>query len=204
MRSRPAALALLPSVIVPVLLVIVPTSLWPAVIGYHVLCLGFPLVHRQGRREAGLVASAPRRWLPLTAALSIALLAGGELGRHVHWAPCLPDGSERVLGLAHPWWAFVAYSIVVNAVSEEYLWRGFLLPRTGVAWGGALFWLMHAAAASVFVSPWAAIGLTVPTLFAGLTWGWMRQRFGSLWPAIITHVAADVAILRTAATLVSA
>jgi hypothetical protein len=45
-----------------------------------------------------------------------------------------------------------------------------------VAWGGALFWLMHAAAASVFVSPWAAIGLTVPTLFAGLTWGWMRQR----------------------------
>jgi membrane protease YdiL (CAAX protease family) len=63
---------------------------------------------------------------------------------------------------------------------------------------------MHAAAASVFVSPWAAIGLTAPTLFAGLTWGWMRQRFGSLWPAIITHVAADVAILRTAAPLVGA
>jgi membrane protease YdiL (CAAX protease family) len=62
---------------------------------------------------------------------------------------------------------------------------------------------MHAAAASVFVSSWAAIGVTVPTLFAGLAWGWMRQRFGWLWPAIITHLAADVAILRTAGTLVS-
>src|SRR5947207_11068333 len=97
MRSRPAALALLPSVIVPGLLAIASTSLWPAVIGYHVFCLGLPLIHRHGRREAGLVASAPRRWLPLTAALSIALLAAGEVGRHVRLAPLLPDGSERVL-----------------------------------------------------------------------------------------------------------
>jgi membrane protease YdiL (CAAX protease family) len=42
----------------------------------------------------------------------------------------------------------------------------------------------------------------MPTLFAGLTWGWMRQSFGSLWPAFLTHLAADVAILRVATTLV--
>jgi membrane protease YdiL (CAAX protease family) len=60
---------------------------------------------------------------------------------------------------------------------------------------------MHAAAASIFVNAFAATLLTLPTLLAGLAWGWMRQRFGSLWPAFLTHVAADVAILRMAATL---
>ena len=68
--------------------------------------------------------------------------------------------------------------------------------------GGVLFWFMHAAAASIFVNAFAATCLTVPTLFAGLAWGWMRQRFGSPWPAFLTHLAADVAILRVATMLV--
>jgi len=201
MRSRPALLAILPMVVVPTLLVIAKESLWPAVIGYHALCLGLPLVYRHGLTEAGSTVSNARRWLPLAGAVSIGVLVAGEVGRHVSLVTLLPSGWERVLSLARPWWAFVIYSIVVNAFCEEYLWRGFLLPRTGIAWGGILFWLMHAAAASIFVNAFAAIWLTVPTLFAGLAWGWMRQRFGSLWPAFLTHVAADVAILRVATTL---
>jgi membrane protease YdiL (CAAX protease family) len=201
MRSRPALLAILPMVVVPTLLVIAKESLWPAVIGYHALCLGLPLVYRHGPSDAGFRVSNARRWLPLAGAVSIAVLAAGEVGRHVSLVTLLPAGWERVLSLAHPWWVFVTYSIVVNAFCEEYLWRGFLLPRTGVAWGGVLFWLMHAAAASIFVGAVAATWLTLPTLFAGLAWGWMRQRFGSLWPAFLTHLAADVAILRVAATL---
>jgi len=200
-RWRATRLAILPLLVVPTLLVVAKGSLWPAVLGYHALCLGLPLVYRHGFTEVGFTVSNARRWVPLAGAISIAVLAVGEVGRHVNVATLLPAGWERVLSLAHPWWAFVIYSILVNAFCEEYLWRGFLLPRTGVAWGGVLFWLMHAAAATVFVDAFAATWLTVPTLFAGLVWGWMRQRFGSLWPAFLTHLAADVAILRMAATL---
>ena len=195
-------LAILPLLVVPTLLVVAKRSLWPAVLGYHALCLGLPLIYRHGLTEAGFTVSNARRWLPLAGAVSIAVLAAGEVGRHVSLVTLLPDGWERVLSLAHPWWAFVIYSIVVNAFCEEFLWRGFLLPRTGVAWGGALFWLMHAGAASIFVNAFAATCLTVPALLAGLVWGWMRQRFGSLWPAFLTHLAADIAILRVATTLV--
>jgi membrane protease YdiL (CAAX protease family) len=187
-------------VVVPVLLV-ASNSLWPAVIVYHALCLGAPLAFRCFARDAGLVRSDVRLWLPLTLALSVLLLAGGELGRWVGIGPLLPAGWQRLLERAHPWWAFVTYSLVVNAFSEEYLWRGFLLPKTGVALGAALFWLMHATAASVFVGPLAAVWLTLPALLAGLAWGWMRQKFGTLWPCLFTHLAADVAVLRAASGL---
>src|SRR5436190_1207190 len=94
------------------------------------LCLGLPLVYRHGPTEAGFTVSNARRWLPLAGAVSIAVLAAGEVGRHVSLVTLLPAGWERVINLAHPWWVFVAYSILVNAFCEEYLWRGFLLPRT--------------------------------------------------------------------------
>jgi len=199
---RPTPLAFLPAVVVPVLLV-AGGSLWPAVIGYHASCVGVPLAFRCSTREAGLVRSGARRWLPFTLTLSVLLLAGGEVGSR--WIsdvePLLPVGWERLIECARPWWAFVTYSLVVNAFCEEYLWRGFLLPKTGIAWGAALFWLMHATAASVFVGLVAAVWVSLPALFAGVAWGWMRQRFGSLWPSLLTHLAADVAILRTASAL---
>ena len=75
------------------------------------------------------------------------------------------------------------------------------MPKTGVVWGGLLFWLMHATAAAVFVGLVAAVWVTLPALVAGLAWGWMRQTFGTLWPGLLTHLAADVAILRTASAL---
>lgn len=199
---RPTPLAFLPAVVVPVLLV-AGGSLWPAVIVYHAFCVSAPLAFRCFARESGLVRSGARRWLPLTLTLSVLLLVAGEVGSR--WIndvePLLPVGWERLLERAHPWWAFVTYSIVVNAFCEEYLWRGFLLPKTGVRWGAVLFWLMHATAASVFVGLPAAVWVTLPTLFAGVAWGWMREKFGSLWPSFLTHLAADVAILRAASAL---
>src|SRR5713226_8295085 len=128
MRSRPALLAILPMVVVPTLLVIAKESLWPAVIGYHALCLGLPLVYRHGPAEAGFTVSNARRWLPLAGAVSIAVLAAGEVGRRVSLVTLLPAGWERVLSLAHPWWAFVIYSIVVMR-SARSISGGAFLPR---------------------------------------------------------------------------
>jgi hypothetical protein len=89
----------------------------------------------------------------------------------------------------------VIYSLLVNPFSEEYFWRGFLLPKTGIIQGAMLFWLLHVMTVIIFVEPLKAILLTLPVLAAGLLWGWMRRRFGTLWPCFITHLAANMAIL---------
>jgi membrane protease YdiL (CAAX protease family) len=171
-------------VLVPALLLVSAESLWPAVLAYHGLCLGVPLAFRCLPRDAGFVPAHPRRWLPLTLAVCLLLLAGAEaVVRRVDVKPLLPDGWEALL---------------VNALLEEYFWRGFLLPRTGMIGGGVLFWVMHAAAGSVFVGALAALVFSLPTLLAGILWGSARERFGTLWPCLLTHVAADAAILRVA------
>jgi membrane protease YdiL (CAAX protease family) len=194
-----AIFGLLPAVLVPALLLVSAESLWPAVLAYHGLCLGVPLAFRCLPRDAGVVPATPRRWLPLTLAVCLLLLASAEaVVRRVDVKPLLPDGWEALLALAQPWWVFVAYSLLVNALLEEYFWRGFLLPRTGMIGGGVLFWVMHAAAGSVFVGTFAALVFSLPTLLAGILWGSARERFGTLWPCLLTHVAADAAILRVA------
>src|ERR1700682_4647207 len=97
MRSRLTPLAFLPAVVVTTLLITSKNSLWPAVIGYHALCLVLPLAYRRWPKDAGLTVSDVRRWLPPTTAISIALLAAGELGRHIRLEPLLPYGWQQVL-----------------------------------------------------------------------------------------------------------
>jgi membrane protease YdiL (CAAX protease family) len=90
---------------------------------------------------------------------------------------------------------FAILGIVVNPFLEEYYWRGFLLPRTGVLAGAIMFGFLHFAALAPLM-PWSnALLLSVPPLLAGLAWGWMRRAFDTLWPSIITHAAADAGIL---------
>jgi hypothetical protein len=89
-------------VVAPTLLVIAKESLWPAVLGYHALCLALPLVYRHGFTEAGFTVSNARRWLPLAGAVSIAVLAAGEVGRHMTVVTLLPSGwdlREQILSL---------------------------------------------------------------------------------------------------------
>ncbi len=78
---------------------------------------------------------------------------------------------------------------------EQIFWRGFLLPKSGVLPGGALFGFMHFAGLAVVLRPLDAALLALPATFAGVFWGWMRKTSGSLWPCIATHVAADAGIL---------
>ena len=52
----PAVLALFPSILVPLLLIAFPASVWPAVIAYHAYCLGVAVAF----------AAPPDRHLPAT------------------------------------------------------------------------------------------------------------------------------------------
>jgi membrane protease YdiL (CAAX protease family) len=93
----------------------------------------------------------------------------------------------------------VALAAVLPAVaaSEEILWRGRLLsaaegaPRL-VQLGRALaYTAVYAAAHAASGSPL----LPMVALVCGCGWALLRVAAGSLWPAVIAHVAWDVAVL---------
>jgi hypothetical protein len=58
---RPTLLAVWAAVMVPALLMMARGSLWPAILAYHLYCVGVPLAFRCFSREAGLIRSDARR-----------------------------------------------------------------------------------------------------------------------------------------------
>jgi membrane protease YdiL (CAAX protease family) len=198
-----ALLGWLPALLVPALLLLSGRAgVWPAVIGYHALCLGAPLLARASLASLGLAARPALRWLLWSAAGSCALLAGGmAIHQSGAVAALVPPRWLASLGLLQPWTVFVAYSLCVNPLLEEVFWRGLLLPHTGRAGGALRFCAMHATALAVLIGPWHALWLALPTLAAGLVWAWMRTASGNLWPGIITHLAADAAMVIAVANL---
>ncbi|MGW4468971.1 CPBP family intramembrane glutamic endopeptidase [Nonomuraea sp. NPDC004354] len=95
---------------------------------------------------------------------------------------------------------------IIPMVGEEWGWRGWLLPKLvesrgvfgGLVLSGVIWGLWHAPATGLgynypAVGPWAAllfVGFCVP---AGMLFGWLRLRTGSIWPAVIGHAALNPA-----------
>jgi membrane protease YdiL (CAAX protease family) len=198
-----AVLVLLPAVMVPALLLAIPASIWPAVIAYHAYCLsasfGWP-----DERDARALRAGSRGGRAVLLMCVLLLAAADVAARYglvtIHM---LPDGWREIAARAQPWRVFAIYSIAVNGYVEERFWRGALLARTGVRRGAAAFGLLHAAAIGVLAGLPAALAAGAITIVAGLFWGWLRRRSGTLWPCVVTHVAADAAILRVAWTLLA-
>ena len=87
---------------------------------------------------------------------------------------------------------------VMQAFSQEAQFRGLLMgalervcPRGAANLGQALFFgLTHLA-----VNYQGPVGPFIPvTVAVGLLLGWVVQRTGSLWPAVVIHAVADIAI----------
>ncbi|MCP2344481.1 CPBP family intramembrane glutamic endopeptidase [Nonomuraea roseoviolacea] len=88
----------------------------------------------------------------------------------------------------------------VPSLGEEWGWRGWLAPRlvaargtvAGLALSGVVWGLWHAPLTLLGynyarLGPWAAlyfVGFCVP---AGVVFGWLRLRSGSVWPAVVAH-----------------
>ena len=199
--APPAVLVLLPAILVPALLFAIPTSIWPAVIAYHAYCLSSSFGWPDERNLRPFHGASPGGRAVLL--ICGVLLAAAEVAARsglvtIHM---LPDGWREIAERAQPWSVFAIYSIAVNGYVEERFWRGALLARTGVRRGAAAFGLLHGAAIGVLAGLPAALAAGAITAVAGLFWGWLRRRTGTLWPCVVTHVAADAAILRIAWTL---
>ncbi|MEV5556453.1 CPBP family intramembrane glutamic endopeptidase [Nonomuraea wenchangensis] len=101
----------------------------------------------------------------------------------------------------------------IAALGEEWGWRGWLLPRLvkaggvlpGLLLSGAIWGLWHAPLTLLGynyprLGSWAALFFVGFCVLAGVLFGWLRLRTGSVWPAVVAHgslnaVAASVLLL---------
>ncbi|BFT70611.1 lysostaphin resistance A-like protein [Paenibacillus sp. P36] len=93
--------------------------------------------------------------------------------------------------------------VLLNPILEEIYWRGYLYHRIGQSLGSAKN-LLHASfwftsyhlivIIPVFSWPLNAVAV-VPIFAAGVLWGWIRHRTGSILIPIISHMFADLGVV---------
>jgi len=99
------------------------------------------------------------------------------------------------LGRDMPW---VAPGNVLQALAQEVEFRGLLmgsLERVAPPWVANLGQAVFFGLAHIAVQYEGPAGPFVPvTIALGFLLGWITQRTGSLWPAIVIHAVGDVAV----------
>ncbi|PZG07939.1 CPBP family intramembrane glutamic endopeptidase [Nonomuraea aridisoli] len=116
---------------------------------------------------------------------------------------------------AGPTFESLLFQLTLPGTTEELLWRGALLALLDhvfgcpwrvfgapMGWGGvivtAVFAIghgVHVGAGGITLDPVAILAVTV----IGSILCWIRARSGALWPAIVTHIAINTAIVAVAA-----
>jgi membrane protease YdiL (CAAX protease family) len=87
---------------------------------------------------------------------------------------------------------------VLQSLAQELQFRGLLLgalDRVAPAWAANLGQAAFFGLAHIAVQYQGPAGAFVPvTVVLGFVLGWITQRTGSLWPAIVIHGLADIAV----------
>lgn len=111
-------------------------------------------------------------------------------------------------------WEYAAFQLVVPGLDEELLYRGVLWavlvaafgrrwPVVGAATGWpmvllvTLFTLIHVVGVDRDLEPVLGLrstGRMVSLVAAGFLFGWVRERTGSIWPAVPVHNASNAAL----------
>jgi hypothetical protein len=171
-------------------------SAWGALIGFHLTLLPLLATRRQTISPRFLAPVSKRILLPVAAA---GLSAG--LGLWLLWPYVgLPtDFPARVsaLGLAGLTWPFfIAYFTLVNPWLEEAYWRDILTSSSPYpALVDFLFAGFHLIILCLFVGPpWMFFAFTILTLGSWF-WRQVSRYTGSLLPAVLSHLLADLSIL---------
>ncbi len=151
---------------------------------YHRLCpdAGMRILTRPGWTALGLGLGGSLLFLAVAF-----LLPGPLIGREGVPLLSLSGGAGLSYGIAN----------ATSAIGQEIQFRGVLLSalereqpaRVAVLTQAAIFSLAHVVVAG------PAADLIPVVLVLGLLWGWMTQRSGSLWPAALGHVVADLFLL---------
>lgn len=78
--------------------------------------------------------------------------------------------------------------ILMNVISEEFLWRGYLLPRQELQHGKQTWWI-HGVQWTLFhwFKPWDLIAI----LPGALVYGWLCTRTKSMVPGLVLHLGLN-------------
>jgi membrane protease YdiL (CAAX protease family) len=163
---------------------------------------------RAGWASLGLHRAGLRFWpLAILAPLLVLGTAHGVVwstGIATFSPPAGLDAAGWVGGLASGMVQNIVFVALTFSLGEEIGWRGYLLPklaaalgpRRGMALTGLLHGLFHMPI--IFLTPfyhsdgnrWLIVPLFLTThTIAGLLFGYVRLRAGSVWPASLAHSA---------------
>lgn len=145
---------------------------------------------------AGLVASIP--------------VGGFLLGTYFLAKDILIDPTEAKqiiieLGLSSPakFLIFASSMSLVNSLIEEYVWRWFVFSKFKVLFGvkpaivlsATFFTVHHVVIMDSLGSLWIVFLGSMGLFVGGVIWAWLYNKYNSIWPGWICHVAADTAIM---------
>ncbi|MBC8202562.1 MAG: CPBP family intramembrane metalloprotease [Planctomycetes bacterium] len=109
------------------------------------------------------------------------------------------------LGISTPakFFIFASAMSLGNSLMEEYVWRWFVFSKFKILVGvwpaivlSAFFFTVHHIVIVWNIGSLWLVVLSSFGLFSGaIIWGWLYNKYNSIWPAWICHVAADTAIM---------
>jgi hypothetical protein len=168
---------------------------WGALIGFHLALLPALFLRKQ---------RAPRFFSPVSSRLALAVGLTGLLGGLTLWAawPWLGlepryQGDVRSLGLVSATWLpFIAYFTLVNPFLEEWYWReAFGSESRWPVLSDFLYAGFHLIILALFVGPFWMFVAFVGLSAAGWFWRQVLRQSRSLFPAVFSHMLADLSIL---------
>lgn len=109
------------------------------------------------------------------------------------------------LGLSSParFLIFASAMSLGNSLMEEYVWRWFVFSKFKLLLGvwpaiflSAFFFTVHHIVIMwTFGSLWLVFIGSIGLFTGAIIWAWLYNRYNSIWPGWICHVAADAAIM---------
>ncbi len=118
-----------------------------------------------------------------------------------------PEATRTIedLGITTPakFLIFASAMSLGNSLMEEYVWRWFVFSKFKVLVGvrpaivlSACFFTVHHVVILWNVgSTWLVVVGSCSLLVGGIIWGYLYNKYNSIWPGWICHVAADTAIM---------
>ncbi len=207
-HERLLLLVVPPAIVVVTLLVL--HNIWATFLIYHLgICVLGPLLVTGDRRRyaaavglsGGRTRAGIRTGLLLGAAMAGAQVAALTWGTDVFFA------DERVIGSLSAWGAgpeqagpLLLIMLMLNGPAEELYWRGYVHHRLGDMRryrAAALAALAYAGYHGVtlyalFGSLPVAVLILAVVFGAGCFWGWLRERYDNVWPALLSHGGATL------------
>jgi membrane protease YdiL (CAAX protease family) len=118
-----------------------------------------------------------------------------------------PSAKHQILelGFTSPAHFFIFASVMSlgNSLMEEYVWRWFVFSKFKLLLGvwpaiilSAFFFTVHHIVIMWnFGSLWLVFLGSIGLFTGAIIWAWLYNKYNSIWPGWICHVAADTAIM---------